>query len=186
MPPVNQGSRAALVVWTVITSFLFIVATIFAIYFYVDADSSRKAADNQSRKYNQVVREAELAGADVAALNDAKQNDPTLNPAMTAMQVALTQRDNLARKIAGPAVAEQPNSAAAAAAAANTVIGSTWRFKPASPSLCERAVTRLEALPAAARTGIVAPGRRSLLHGAAMLEAVLQLARLGARRSPDG
>ena len=122
MPPVNQGSRAALVVWTVITSFLFIVATIFAIYFYVDADSSCKAAANQSKKYNDVVREAELAGADVAALNEATQNDPALNPAMTAMQVALTQRDNLARKVAGPTAADQPNSAAAATSAANTAV----------------------------------------------------------------
>jgi regulator of replication initiation timing len=122
MPPVNQGSRAALVVWTVITSFLFIVATIFAIYFYVDADSSRKAAINQSKKYNDVVREAELAGAEVAALNEAKGSDPTLNPAMTAMQVALTQRDNLARKIAGQTAADQPNSAAAATSAANTAV----------------------------------------------------------------
>jgi predicted nucleic acid-binding Zn-ribbon protein len=118
MPPVNQGSRAALVVWTVITSFLFIVATIFAIYFYVDADSSRKTAANQSRKYNEVVREAELSSGDIAALNEAKTSDPSLNPSMTAMQVALTQRDNLAKKIAG-STADNP---AAAAAAANTAV----------------------------------------------------------------
>jgi hypothetical protein len=122
MATVNQGSRAALVVWTVITSFLFIVATIFAIYFYVDADSARKTAAKQSDKYNDVVREADLASGDIAALLDARQNDPALNPSMPALQVALTQRDNLAKKIAGPAVAEQPNSAAAAAAAANTAV----------------------------------------------------------------
>ena len=122
MPPVNQGSRAALVVWTVITSFLFIVATIFAIYFYVDADSSRKTAMTQSKKYNEVVRETELNSGDIAALNEAKGNDPALNPAMTAMQVALTQRDNLARKIAGPSTSDQPNSAAAAVSAANAAI----------------------------------------------------------------
>ena len=118
MPPVNQGSRAALVVWTVITSFLFIVATIFAIYFYVDADSARKTAMAQSRKYNDVVRETELQGGDIAALLEVRQNDPTLNPSMPAMQVALTQRDNLARKIAGPTT----DSPAAAVSAANAAV----------------------------------------------------------------
>ena len=45
MPPVNQGNRAALVTWTVITSFLFITATILAIYFYVDASGQAQRAD---------------------------------------------------------------------------------------------------------------------------------------------
>ena len=59
MPPVNQGSRAALVVWTVITSFLFIVATIFAIYFYVDADAGQQDGGSSLRKqYSTWLREA--------------------------------------------------------------------------------------------------------------------------------
>jgi hypothetical protein len=120
------------VVWTVITSFLFIVATIFAIYFYVDADSARKAAQTQSRKYNDVVREAELSGGDIAALNEAKANDPTLNPAMTAMQVALTQRDNLARKMAGPTI---DNPAAAVSAANAAVARAAERLKIDAKSL---------------------------------------------------
>ena len=55
----------------------------------------------------------ELAAATSSALQEARQNDPNLNASMSAMQVALAQRDNLAQKIAGPGVGRQPNSAAA-------------------------------------------------------------------------
>jgi regulator of replication initiation timing len=130
MPPVTQSNRTALVVWTVITSFLFVIMTIVAIYFYVDADQARSTLEQQQSRYKQVVAEGELASPEIAALNDAKQNDPTLNPAMTAMQVALAQRDNLARKIAGQTVANDPNSAAAATRAANAAIArATERLK---------------------------------------------------------
>lgn len=125
MPAVNpQGSRTALVVWTVITSFLFILSTILAIYFYVDADASRRASTDLQKKYREVVAEGELNSQDISALQDAAKSgtDSTLNPSMTAMQVALTQRDNLARRIAGPSAAEDPNSASRAVSAANTAI----------------------------------------------------------------
>ena len=123
MPPVNPGSRTALVVWTVFASFLSIVAVIFAIYFYVDASDARTTAKKQRDQYTTVVAESELTSPDIVALNDAKQNDPTLNPSMSARQVALAQRDALARKIAGQGAADQANSAAAATSAANTAIG---------------------------------------------------------------
>src|SRR5262245_36271948 len=123
MPAVTpQGSRVALVVWTVITSFLFILTTILAIYFYVDADSARKAADGQQKKYARVVAEGELKLPEIAALKDAAEagTDPTLNSSMSAMRIALQQRDNLAKKIGGPAIGDDPNSASRATTAANT------------------------------------------------------------------
>jgi regulator of replication initiation timing len=125
MPTVNpQGSRTGLILWTVITSFLSVLSVILVIYFYLDADSARKQSDQLRSKYAKAVAEGELNSPAVSALYDAANSgtDPTLNSSMTGIQIALTQRDNLARKIAGQAAAEDPNSAARATSAADTSI----------------------------------------------------------------
>ena len=67
MPPVNQGSRTALVTWTVVTSFLFVLATIFAIYYYVDANKMTNINDTLTKKYHDVVPESALVGPELAA-----------------------------------------------------------------------------------------------------------------------
>ena len=122
MPPVTQGSRTPLVIWTVVSSFVFVIAIVVAIYFYVDASDARETLETQQRRFRDVVAEAELTSPEITALSEAKQNDPNLNPSMTAMQVALAQRDALAEKIAGAAVADDANSAARATRDANAVI----------------------------------------------------------------
>ena len=50
MPPITpQGSRTALITWTVVTTVLFVTATIFAIYFYVDANRTREEQQTLKR-----------------------------------------------------------------------------------------------------------------------------------------
>ena len=49
MPPVSsQGSRAALVTWSVVTGILFVVATIVAIYFYVNENKTSPNSPSKS------------------------------------------------------------------------------------------------------------------------------------------
>jgi hypothetical protein len=126
MPPVTQGSRAALVTWTVITSILFVTATILAIYFYVDASGAQDQLRTMQKKYASVAAEGELTSPEVSALLEAR-NDPNsgLNSSMSGIKVALTQRDNLAKLIAGAAAADDTtgNAAAKATTAANNAIG---------------------------------------------------------------
>ena len=53
MPPINQqGSRGALITWSVVCSILFVTATIFAIYFYVVANEATGKLKDQAAKYN--------------------------------------------------------------------------------------------------------------------------------------
>lgn len=126
MPPVNQGSRAALVTWTVITSILFVTATILAIYFYVDASGARDTLTTMTKKYQNVAQEAELNSPAVASLLEARQNDQSglLNSQMSGIQVALAQRDALAKLLAGASAADDTagNAFAKATTAAQNAI----------------------------------------------------------------
>ena len=70
MPPVSpQGSRTAMITWTVVSSILWLTATIFAIYFYVAANKLDKDLTDIKSKYpdrNDLV----------AILVDATQRNP--------------------------------------------------------------------------------------------------------------
>lgn len=102
MPPSTQGSRAALITWTVITSILFVTATILAIIFYSGKTKAEEAADTVTKKYNDVVREASLSGPDIGALKQARSEDTARFSARTTLlDVALAQRNALAQKITG-------------------------------------------------------------------------------------
>ena len=74
MPPpaANQGSRAALVTWTVVSCILFVTATVFAIYFYVEASKITLLDKTNREKYAEIIDEAAIAGPDVTALHAAK------------------------------------------------------------------------------------------------------------------
>src|SRR5262245_37535407 len=95
MPPVNpQGSRTALVTWTVVTSFLFVTATIFAIYFYVEKSSVQQRHDERKKHYENIVAEGALNSADVAALLDLKSKpDSPYNASQGALDVAMKRAE---------------------------------------------------------------------------------------------
>ena len=105
MPPPlqnNSGSRAALITWTVITSILFVVATVLAIFANVDRNRVAVELDTLTKKYEAVVSPTDLDGDIVSGLKSVKSNNPSLYPADTKLlNVALRQRDNLATAING-------------------------------------------------------------------------------------
>lgn len=101
MTPANQGSRGALIGWTVTTTILFATATIFAIYYYVEANRVTKEAQSTASKFREVVTEASLQSGEVAALKEIRGNDALgFNPSMSLLDVAMKQRDDLAKRIA--------------------------------------------------------------------------------------
>src|SRR5688572_2759046 len=126
MPPVNQGSRTALVTWTVVTSFLFVIATIFAIYYYVDASRLDKLNSDLSKRYREVVAEPALAGPEVASLSEVRgKAEFGYNQSASLLDVSLQRSNRLSQLIAG-AAAQSPERAmadgqAAIAAAAEAV-----------------------------------------------------------------
>ena len=126
MPPVNQGSRTALVTWTVVTSFLFVLATIFAIYYYVDANRLNKLNETMTSKYRDVVPESALAGPEVASLDQVRKDEKNgYNQSAGLLDISLQRSDKLSKLVAG-AAAQSPERAiadgqAAIAAAAEAV-----------------------------------------------------------------
>lgn len=121
MPPVNQGSRAALVTWTVITSIAFVVALIFAIYWYVEADRLRDSVATLQRQFERVVRVADLTSEEILRLSEAAalEGPIPLDRNDTALQVALKQRNALTQRITG-SPDRSPNEAVLAAQSALT------------------------------------------------------------------
>src|SRR4051812_6869824 len=106
MPPITpQSSRTSLITGTVVSIIAAVTAIIFAIYFYVDANRTRDEQAQLVKKYNNVVPEAALAGSDITDLkNRAGADDAAqlqINPSMSAMDIALRERDILAERIAG-------------------------------------------------------------------------------------
>lgn len=118
MAAVSQGSRAALVTWTAITSILFVTATVMAIYFYVDADGVRKKAAAQAAQYSEVMPLEMFRSGEIDKLRSARDNPPagiTWDRGKGLLGVALRQRDRLAELISG---SDDDIAAANAAAAA--------------------------------------------------------------------
>lgn len=101
MAPVNQGSRGAMITWTVVTTILFVTATIFAIYYYVEANRVTTEAATTAGKFREVVTEAGLQTPEVNALREMRSNDALgFNSSMSLLDVAMKQRDDLARRVA--------------------------------------------------------------------------------------
>jgi hypothetical protein len=111
MPPVSPASRSsALVTWLVVFVLLWVVATVFAIYYYVDGTKSQENLTKLTDEYKEVIPAAELSGDEVTALRNKKQNDTTgkYNASMSLFDVLRTERDDLATSIGAP----QPDQAA--------------------------------------------------------------------------
>src|SRR5688572_13934595 len=105
MPPITQGTRGGLITAVVIFSILFVASTITAIVFGVKWSKEAQSVQVMKRKYADVIADAALATPEVAALVQAK-NEPgvfNLNTNMKGLDVAMAQRDGLARTITGNA-----------------------------------------------------------------------------------
>jgi hypothetical protein len=115
--PVSPSSRTgAMVTWIVVTAIVSVTCAVLAIYFYVDANKARDEAETLNKQYKEVVVPAALKGDDVNKLIE-RRNAPDAaalgyNPGMTALDVALKERDDLARKISSTATAETALSSA--------------------------------------------------------------------------
>jgi hypothetical protein len=103
MPPPIQsqsGSKAALITWSVISSIMFVVATVLAIFAHVD----RKKLDDQLKqtetRYRDFVSDTDLAGELKTQLTAVKDADPAYAN-MRLINVVMAQRDALVRQIGG-------------------------------------------------------------------------------------
>lgn len=103
MPPISpQGSRTGLVTALVIFVILFVTTTILWIYEGAERRNRDERIATYENRYAAVVDEATVGGAEVAALKTAATENPRYSN-MSAMQVALTQRSELSKAIAGNA-----------------------------------------------------------------------------------
>ena len=129
MPPPyqqNTGSKAALVTWTVITSILFVVATVLAIFAYLDRNNVVTERDTLVAKYGRVMTEAELNGDMKTQLEAAAAADPDkFAGSPSLVKIAVTQRDDLVKALAGPTA----RSPADALAAARTALAAAAKAK---------------------------------------------------------
>jgi hypothetical protein len=148
MPPISpQGSRTGIVTTLVIFVILFVTTTILWIY----ESAERRNRDDQIAEFRKrltdVVDEGTLGGADVQALTTAARENPAYS-GMSAMQVAITQRNELAKAVAGTATspaqvqaritAALARATAADVAAANAQVAKTSSLADAVTRLSER------------------------------------------------
>ena len=100
MPPISpQGSRTGLVTALVIFVILFVTTTILWIYESAERRNRDDRIADYEKRYAAVVDEATINGPDVAALQQARDQNPQYS-GMSAMQVALAQRTELVKRVA--------------------------------------------------------------------------------------
>jgi len=107
MPPVGgpQGSRTALITWSVVFAFLFVLSSVFAIYFYADSTKARQSEEQTKKQYTEMAAPGELQGDAVTRLREVKQNPregSAVTPAMPLFTVAVTEGQELSQLIGGP------------------------------------------------------------------------------------
>ena len=115
MPPVGgpQGSRTALITWSVVFAFLFVLSSVFAIYFYADSTKARQSEEQTKKQYTEMAAPGELQGDAVTRLREVKQNPregSAVTPAMPLFTVAVTEGQELSQLIGGPS-ASNPKAA---------------------------------------------------------------------------
>lgn len=115
MPPPIQsqgGSRAALITWTVITSILFVVSTVLAIFAHVDRNKIQLERETLESKFNDYISEADL-GSDLGGLKATKAADRNRAEGRRfaddarLVQIAIQQRDGLVKQISGPTASSE-------------------------------------------------------------------------------
>ena len=101
MPPPIQtqsGSRTAIITYAVVASILFVVATVLAIFSSVAANKAEAQYNSVKSQFQNVVSETALQGDTITSLTAAR-TALALPNSTTLLDVAIAQRDNLARKI---------------------------------------------------------------------------------------
>ena len=120
MPPTvsPSGSRTAAVTWAVVFAIIAVTMTIFAIYFYAQADKQQQALDTHRKSVADVVPDADLQGEAVTRLRAIRgAEDSGYTPQTPLLQVAMQDRDALARMVAGAGNEDTAKQQAAAALA---------------------------------------------------------------------
>lgn len=103
MPPISpQGSRTGLVSFLVVFVILFVTTTILWIYESAERRNRDDRIADYDKRLRDVVDEATIGGADVQALIQSRDQNPAYG-GMSAMQIALAQRSDLSKAVAGTA-----------------------------------------------------------------------------------
>src|SRR3954470_18727560 len=100
MPPVSPSSRSGpLVTWLVVFVLLWVVATVFAIYYYVDGTKAQENLTKLTDQYKDVIPSSELSSDEVTSLKNKRQPETKYPPSMSVFEVVKTERDELAAAI---------------------------------------------------------------------------------------
>src|SRR4051812_24098705 len=104
-PPVGpQSSRTGLITAVVIFTILFVTATIFAIYYGVDATRTHEELTITKNTFiPKLVPDGSMTSPQLEQLDELRKSEKAakygLNPAMPLLTVATTMRDSLAKKV---------------------------------------------------------------------------------------
>jgi hypothetical protein len=112
MPPITPASKSgALITWLVVFVLLWVVGTVFAIYYYVDGTKAREELEGLTKQYAEVIPKSQLGGEDIQRLKDRKSAPDAeamgYNAQMSLWDVLKKERDDLAGKIDGGAEPEK-------------------------------------------------------------------------------
>lgn len=120
--PSQSGSKAALITWTVITSILFVVSTVLAIFANVEKNKLLLERETKAKQYAVFLNEGDLTGPLKDQLTAARDANTEFDKNMKLVDVALAQRDALIRKIAGAPATGDVGADARAILEANNAI----------------------------------------------------------------
>jgi len=97
------------ITWLVVFVLLWVVSTVFAIYYYVDGTKTTERLDALNKQYAEIMPASQLGGEDVQKLKDLRANATSgrYTPSMTLFDVLKQQRDDLATIVGAP----QPETA---------------------------------------------------------------------------
>jgi hypothetical protein len=114
MPPAAPQRSGPLIVWLVVGWIVGVAALIFAIYFYVESDRATKVLDTQTKQYSELATPDMLKSDDMEKLRNARSDEKSgMNSSMKLLDVAILQRNNLAKLISNT---DDPIAAQTAAA----------------------------------------------------------------------
>lgn len=145
----NQGSRGGLITWTVVTSIIALASVVMAIYFYVDSNRTRERAEAQAKAVGEVVTPELMRsmGEAIQQLKDAQGNpDRGFNSSMKLFDVALAERNELAKLIAGGEDDSKALAAAKSSIEKAKAAGAQFAGEPSLAATVDALVTRVDAL----------------------------------------
>src|SRR4051812_31262769 len=96
----SAGSRTGMITAVAVMSIVCVTALVFAFIFSADARKSSNALDDMRKKYNDVVKENALSGADVQALKERRTKEP-FQPSDQLLSVAVRDNAEAAKLIGG-------------------------------------------------------------------------------------